>query len=226
VSNATIGQLAYEAEVLYFDQPGGLMDQYVIAQGGLLYIDTKTGKSIDLNSQLGKLVVAESGLPKRTLDVLKNGRVYAQKAIEAVKIANPDFNLNEAKPSDFEKYRKMVPDEYQSHWYATIYNYDITLKAKEELCKPKPNLRFLGDLMNQHQTILKNNIQNTPVEMTRMMEAAIYAGALGTKIIGSGGGGCMVALAEDGNQKEIMDAFLKHGAKAAYHVELTTIAQC
>src|SRR5690606_20288121 len=36
-----IGRWAYSAEVLYFDSPGGLMDQYTIAQGGLLYLDTR-----------------------------------------------------------------------------------------------------------------------------------------------------------------------------------------
>ncbi|PWL37464.1 GHMP kinase [Flagellimonas aquimarina] len=222
VNNATIGQWAYEAEVVYFNQPGGLMDQYTIAQGGLLYINTKTSESTPLKSSLRKLVVAESGLPKRTLDVLKNARVYAQKGIEAVKRATPLFNLHKASPEDYEKYLNIVPEEFQSHWYATIFNYNITLKAKKELQKPIPDVEILGELMNQHQAILQENIQNTPVEMTKMMKAALKAGALGTKIIGSGGGGCMVALAKE-NQKEIMEAFMTHGAKAAYEVELTTI---
>ena len=35
------------------------------------------------------------------------------------------------------------------------------------------------------------------------MEAALNAGALGTKIIGSGGGGCMVAMVNDDNKEQV-----------------------
>src|SRR5690606_23120800 len=37
-SDFQIGHWAYQAEVVYFDSPGGLMDQYTIAQGGMRYI--------------------------------------------------------------------------------------------------------------------------------------------------------------------------------------------
>jgi galactokinase len=89
ISDYQIGRWAYEAEVMFFDQPGGLMDQYTIAQKGLIYIDTRNGESTRLNANLGKLLVAESGVPKKTLEVLKNARVYAQKAVGAVQKSTP-----------------------------------------------------------------------------------------------------------------------------------------
>ena len=91
VSSEEIGQWAYEAEVLFFNQPGGLMDQYTVAQQGLLYIDTKTGKTERLTGNLGKLVIAESGIEKQTLEVLKNGRVYQERAIAEVQKVSPSF---------------------------------------------------------------------------------------------------------------------------------------
>lgn len=222
-NNKEIGQWAYEAEVLYFDQPGGLMDQYSIAQGGLLFIDTQQGKSTRLGGDLGMLVVAESGLPKKTLDVLKNARIYAQNAVKAVREHHPEFDLDNAVVADYEKYKGNVPPEYLAHWYAAIHNYDITLKAKEELSKPKQDRLFLGDLMNRHQEILQDQIQNTPKEMVKMMQAAKKAGALGAKIIGSGGGGCMVALVEEETKDNVINAFMDSGAKAAYTVHLTSV---
>ena len=222
VSDYQIGRWAYEAEVLFFDQPGGLMDQYTIAQKGLIFIDTQNGESTRLKADLGKLLVAESGVPKKTLEVLKNARVYAQKAVGAVKNVYPEFKLKHATLDDYDKYIDLVPEELQGYWYSTIYNYHITLQAKKELLKPNPNIQTLGALMNQHQAILQNNIKNTPLEMVRMMDAAREEGALGTKIIGSGGGGCMVAMVTDDTEEQVKQAFLDKGAKAVYAAELTS----
>jgi len=222
ISDYQIGRWAYEAEVLFFNQPGGLMDQYTIAQKGLIYIDTQRGESTRLNANLGKLLVAESGVPKKTLEVLKNARVYAQNAVDVVKNANPEFELKHATLDDYEKYIDLVPEELQGYWYSTIYNYHITLKAKKELLIPNPNIQALGELMNQHQIILQNEIKNTPLKMVEMMKAARNAGAIGTKIIGSGGGGCMVAMVTDDVEDQVKQAFLDKGAKAVYTVELTS----
>jgi galactokinase len=57
--------------------------------------------------------------------------------------------------------------------------------------------------------------------MIVMMNAARNAGALGTKIIGSGGGGCMVAIANNNIKDKVIDAFLALNAVNAYEVQLT-----
>ena len=220
VTNAELGHLAYKAEVEYFNQPGGLMDQYTIAQGGMLFIDTKTGESKSLSSRMGTLVVAESGIAKQTLEVLSNAKLYAQKAVEAVQDSFPDFSLKQATQTDYLKYNNLVPDKFKNHWYATIYNYEITKKAKLELEKVNPNIGVLGELMNAHQKILQEQIGNTPKEMIYMMKAAKNAGAVGAKIIGSGGGGCMVAITENATKDKVIDAFLASGAIHAYEVQL------
>lgn len=221
VSDFQIGRWAYEAEVLFFDSPGGLMDQYTIAQRGMLYIDTQSGESERLKESMGKLLVAESGLAKKTLEVLKNARVFAQNAVEAVKKAHPTFVLNASILDDYKKYKEFVPEKFQDHWYAAIHNYQITLEAKRELQKELPDLQKLGDLMNRHQKILQEQIQNTPSEMVEMMDAARNAGAIGAKTIGSGGGGCMVAMVDNENIEGVKQAFLRAGAKAVYEVEIT-----
>jgi len=215
-----VGKLTYEAEVLFFNQPGGLMDQYTIAQGGLLYIDTQTTACTRLKGDLGTLVVAESGLAKQTLSVLKKGRIYGQEAIKAIQKKHPEFQIQNVRPDDYERYKKEVPQDYLPYWYAAVYNYDLTLKAKEAL-QNKGSYEALGNWMNQHQTILENQIQNTPKPMMHMMNEARKSGALGTKIIGSGGGGCMVAMVSQENKERVVEAFLAAGAKAAYEVAIT-----
>lgn len=221
-SDLQIGQWAYRAEVVFFNSPGGLMDQYTIAQGGLLYIDTQTGESQRLKVPELRLIVAESGLAKRTLEVLKNARVYAQNALEAIRAADPDFELSRARARDWQRYEKYVPQTYRPHWYACIHNYQITLDALEELRSGRPDPKRLGALMNAHQKILQEQIGNTPEDMVRMMEAALKAGALGAKTIGSGGGGCMLALVERGSLSSVGEAFGAAGAKAVYEVGITS----
>lgn len=220
VTSKEIGHWAYEAEVLFFDQPGGLMDQYTVAQQGLLYIETNTGKTERLAGHLGKLAIAESGIKKQTLDVLKNGRVYQERAIAEVQKVNPSFSIQNSEIEDYQKFLQRVPEIYRKHWYAAIYNFDITKKAKALLIQANSDCIALGKLMNAHQKILEACIQNTPAAMTKMMVAANKAGALGTKTIGSGGGGTMVAMVNDDTIKEVIKAFLNSGAKAAYEVEL------
>ena len=76
--------------------------------------------------------------------------------------------------------------------------------------------------MDSHQKILQERIQNTPKKMKLQMQAARKAGALGAKIIGSGGGGCMVAIVSEKSKENVIKAFLNNGAKAAYEINLTT----
>ena len=221
LSNKTLGELAYAAEVLYFKQPGGLMDQYTIAQGGLLYINTKTGRTSELPNTLGKLVVAESGIYKETLTVLQNARNFSQNALEVVLKKEPNFDIHTATVSSYNDYLQFVPEKYKDHWYAAIHNHLLTQEAKKALQTDKPNLKAIGTLMNEHQKILEERIQNTPTIMKIQMEAARSAGALGAKIIGSGGGGCMVAMVSDDTLQPVINAFLAKGAKSAYEVNLT-----
>ena len=221
VSDSQIGKWAYESEVLFFNQPGGLMDQYTIALGGLIYIDTKSGDCTALNSNLGTLIVAESGLAKKTLTVLKNASVYAQKAIQAVIEQHTDFDIHTSTIEDYEKYFDSVPEKYQPYWYAAIHNYALTLKAKKMLLESQPDAILLGQWMLEHQDILQHQIQNTPKAMIQMIDAAVTAGALGAKVIGSGGGGCIVAMATPVTKTAVINALLSAGAAAAYEVQLT-----
>ena len=50
-------------------------------------------------------------------------------------------------------------------------------------------------------------------KIDRMIEASLDAGALGAKINGSGGGGCMFAYATD-NPTKIVDAINRAGGNA------------
>ena len=220
ISNFQIGKWAHESEAIYFDQPGGLMDQYTIAHGGLVFIDTEFAKVEKLPNNLGNLVVAESGIKKETLNVLKKAREYAQNSIKSLLKKHPDFDIKSFKEEDYEKYKNLIPKKYQTYFYSTIFNYIITLKAKNHILLNQINFKFLAELMNEHQFILDNYIKNTPKKMAKMILEANKSGALGSKIVGSGGGGCIVAMVEKKNISKVIETFIKNGAVNAYEVKL------
>ena len=215
-----LGHWAYEVEVLAFDQPGGLMDQYTIAQGGLLYIDTYNQQTHTLPIPPFQWVVAESGIEKKTLTVLAQAREKQQAALAEVQNHQPQFDLQKSTLADYENYAGQLKPDSRPYWYAAIHNYSLTKKAYSAF-QNDPNINTIGQLMQAHQHILTHHIQNTPKPLLNMLKAATDAGALGSKIVGSGGGGCLVALATSQSQQAIVNAFLMAGAKNAYPVQLT-----
>ncbi|MCY4298001.1 MAG: GHMP kinase [Flavobacteriaceae bacterium] len=219
-SDLEIGKIAHQVEVSHFNQPGGIMDQYTISQGGMLYINTTTRDCTFLPKSLNHLVIAESGIEKKTLQVLLKAKTYALEAAQQVQKKHPNFDLLQSSVSDYGKYKDLVSQKLQPYWYATIHNYSITLKAKTILQKAPMNQQQIGKLINQHQDILQSCIQNTPIEMQHQIQSALRAGALGAKTVGSGGGGCIVALATQKTKNNVIQAFLDAGSKNAYPIEI------
>lgn len=223
ITDMQIAKWGVLAEVEFFKQPGGIMDQYTIAVGGLLAIDTINKTYKNLRGNLGKLLIIDSGIPKNTLDMLKEARTNAQKALGIVKKFDNTFTLINAKETDYKKYESSLPDELRPYWKATILNYMITKRAKKILEKNNSSIKELAELMNSHQELLAKELKNTPLEITNQINKGIKAGAYGSKIVGSGGGGCMVAMVNPSAVFKIKNAFLKAGAKDVFEVSLTNL---
>tara|TARA_R110002051_G_scaffold87713_4_gene154499 strand:- start:52258 stop:53358 length:1101 start_codon:yes stop_codon:yes gene_type:complete len=219
VTPELISQIAYESEVLEQGAPGGKMDQYSIGLGNILYLETGDDFSYEIiNTPLNGLIIGESGIPKETVGVLGELREKAWQAIFSVKKEIKDFDIKSAKESDLKKYLKYVPDELKNYFSAAILNHEITKKAVIEFRKPSPDLAMIGNLMSAHHTVLKELLKITVPRIDDMIEAAIKAGALGAKIVGSGGGGSIVVLAPEGKEQNIIDQMKLVGAKDAYQV--------
>ena len=219
-SNEQFAKWAYESEVLEFNEAGGLMDQYTISIGGILYIKTSNASFKKLNTSLGTIIIGSSGIEKNTQDILSRLKNNALRAIEIVKQDYPNFKIQDAKKQDYYDLRKILPFELHPYFYAAIFNYDITKNAILELENPVPNMTNIANLINAHQEILDKKLNNTPQEMIYMMKAAENAGAKATKIVGSGGGGCFLAMTDSQNEQDVIDAIVGSGAADAFSVNL------
>ena len=216
-----IALLAYETEVIEQGSSGGKMDQFTIALGNTIFLNTHTDEVQNLNDIGLNLVVGVSGLSKDTFGTLSHLKSNAWKAINQVKKKLPDFDIAISKVKDLNENMEWIEKDLKPYFYAAVCNHDITQKALKSFNQEKINAIVIGQLMNEHHHILKSYLKITPPLMDKMIDAANGAGAQGSKIVGSGGGGCIVAIAEDHNKEQIIDAILATGVKDAFAVNIT-----
>jgi mevalonate kinase len=86
------------------------------------------------------------------------------------------------------------------------------------------DLKSLGQLMTMNQMLLASLMLSHP-ELETMIAAANQAGALGAKLTGGGGGGCMIALVETDEQHAAVKAALAALGKTVYEVEARVSAR-
>jgi galactokinase len=217
-----IAKLAYEAEVVEHDSPGGRMDQYTSSIGNIIYIDTAQDAAFQtIRTSLEGLVLAESGIPKQTLGLLSHLRGYATEAIETVSKKVPEFSIAKAKLEDYNELKGHLTEELQPYFYAAIKNHSVTQEAIVTFKNKPLDHNHIGHLMSEHHQVLKDVLKITVPRIDAMIDAALKAGAYGAKIVGSGGGGSIAALAPPSKKLDVINAILESGAKDAYEVLVT-----
>ncbi|MEM0357958.1 MAG: mevalonate kinase [Candidatus Bathyarchaeia archaeon] len=88
---------------------------------------------------------------------------------------------------------------------------EIVLQAMEAL--RRGNLETIGELMNINHALLYGlGVSDESLEW--LINAARKAGALGAKLTGAGGGGCMIALATRERLEQVLEAVQRAGANA------------
>lgn len=221
ITSEFIAKLCYRIEVLEYNSPGGLMDQYSISIGSLLYLNTVNGHHSMISKPNFSLIIGESGVPKKTISTLKNLRSFAQEAIFIIQSHYPNFDIEDSEIQDYEKYHDLLSDKLKPIYHAAIKNHELTKKAFIEFKSDAFNLSVIGSLMNEHHNELKNNLKITVPIIDDMIDGAINNGALGAKIVGSGGGGCIVAIATTENESKVIQGIIDSGAKTAYKVKIS-----
>ena len=103
--------------------------------------------------------------------------------------------------------------EQKNIYKGTVQNRNLLRKALVELEKSKPNYQSIGMLLTELHAILRDIFYISTPKIESMLDAAMNAGALGGKITGSGGGGCMFAYAPNHPEK-VAEAIEQAGGKA------------
>ncbi len=224
-----LAELAYMAEVLEFGEPGGMMDHYSTAVGDVIYLESQPQIRLQkLTPQLGAFVLGDSLEPKDTVGILGRVKFGMLAILKRIRAVNPAFSLHTSGLTDAAEYKDMLTKDEYLLLKGNLENRDILRDALAVLQAPiLDHVRF-GQLLTDHQTNLRDAQRISTPKIDRMLNAALRAGALGGKINGSGGGGCMFAYApgvdspsvdspgvdSPGNPEAVAEAIEREGGRA------------
>ena len=212
-----IGEIAYLAEVPEFGEPGGMMDHYSTAIGNIIYLESTPAIHVEaLNPPLGTFVLGDSLEPKDTIGILARCRYGMEDIIRKVKETDTSFSIFTTTLEEAQAYSGFLSNDELALLSANIEDRELLKTGKELFTSGSGNENFhqsLGSLLYKHHSNLRDFKRTSTPKIERMMDAALAAGALGGKINGSGGGGCMFAYAPD-NAPAVAEAIEKAGGKA------------
>ena len=206
-----IAEVAYKAEVEEFNESGGMMDQYSTSIGKMIYLSSSPKVSVKkINSNLGSFVLGDSGEEKDTMKILDRCKAIQKLVLEKVYQNNNNFRLDKK----CQTLDKSNLTEFEHFLFnGLLKSKNILELAYVELKKSSPNRPFIGNLLLEHHQVLRDVLKVSTSQIDRMIQVAMKAGALGAKINGSGGGGCMFAYAPK-NPEKVAKAIRSAGGKA------------
>jgi galactokinase len=208
---AECGAYAVEAEVLEFREPGGMMDQFSTAYGGLLFIDFHPETKVEqLPTKLGTFVLGDSGEAKDTREILARVKTRVIDIAKRLTAGFPEFALRSLLPEDTDRWKAHLDRGQFALLEGTARNHAMTREAKKLLMSATVDERRFGELLSAHHAVLRDVLRISTPKIDRMLDAAQYAGAYGGKINGSGGGGCMFAYAPE-KPEGVADAIARVG---------------
>ena len=219
-----LARLAHQAEVLEFGEPGGMMDHFAAALGGFIYVDCRPPfKAEHLPIRLDGFILGDSLQKKDTLGTLGGSRNDVRIGLDFLAKAYPRFDLHTTPKDEVWELLDRTPEAVRRKVRANLINRDITVEAMKMLRSRIVNPPELGCLLYKHHEQLRDGIGVSTPKIDAMLDAAMDAGALGGKINGSGGGGCMFVYAP-GAEDEAAEALEREGGKA-YKLAIDTGAR-
>lgn len=224
LSSEQLAELGYRAEVLEFGEPGGMMDHYSTAVGGVIYLESQPAIHLETyHPTLGTFVLGDSQEPKDTIGILGRVKYGMLRIANQLTELNPTFSLQTTPITALSEYRDVLPKDEYILLKGTLANRDLLREALTLLRAPAGSVlddAQFGRLLTEHHANLRDAQRISTPKIDRMLDAALGAGALGGKINGSGGGGCMFAYAPQ-NAEQVAEAIEREGGHA-YIVSVDT----
>lgn len=191
-----IAKLAHRAEVIEFNEPGGMMDHYATSLGGVLFIEFKNPVKVEkLKSNLGSFVLGDSEEPKDTTGILARVKDGVLDILKDIKSNGVDINLEKTLFPEIKSKIQHLSADKIALVEGALSNREVTLKAYILFHQDNIETKVVGSLLSDCQSILRDKLYISTPKLDRMINAAIDAGATGGKLNGSGGGGCMFVCA-------------------------------
>ncbi|MEP0765297.1 MAG: GHMP kinase [Fimbriimonadia bacterium] len=209
-----LARLGHAAEVTEFCEPGGMMDHFAASYGGVIWVDTRPPFACrPLKADIEGIILCHSGQPKATIETLATARKHFTDALQKARALAPHLDIAS---TPIEEMRRLTDDLsiqerdlLECQWISR----DLTprgLQALEEGASPA----ILGRLLTAHHEQLRRLGVSTD-RIDAILDAALATGAVGGKVNGSGGGGCLFVLAP-GREEPVMRAMRSAGGTPWY----------
>lgn len=128
------------------------------------------------------------------------------------------------KRKDTERILGWLKNRYEEEDHLLLHGIsEISKVVKDAICvliQPDVDVIKLGDLMDKNQHFIRNNLLTSgdcpisPSNLDELVKASKKAGAIGAKVTGSGGGGCIIALCNSKNADTVIKAIFDSGGTA------------
>ena len=212
-----IAELAFESEVLEFNEPGGRQDAYATALGNVNFLEFPMSgfpkaTALDI-SKLDDIafVVGNSQVKKRTLNTVHRIKQRVFSNMQDLKISS----LEHMETSD-------ISNHTSYKMLRAIMNIkDLTLKGKDLFNDSVVDGPTLGKFLTRQHAILRDDLNLSIDRIESMIDGAMANGAYGCKINGSGEGGCILAICHADKVEQVM-AGISKGKGKPYNVKLDT----
>jgi galactokinase len=208
-----IAELGFLTEVAEFQEPGGKMDHYASSLGGVVNVSFENElQAKRLKNPLMQFVLADSQQKKDTTGMLGYIKSHVLEGMEIVRKKIEGFDLKSPIGEREKKEMQKLPSTHRRLLQGTLMTRDLTAKGRDLFEADDFNHKKFGQLLIRQHEVLRDFLQTSTPKINRMIETALDAGALGGKLNGSGGGGCMFAYAPD-RTEEVAKAIERIGAK-------------
>ena len=215
-----LARLTQKAENQYVGVPCGIMDQSVslmATQGSALLLDCR-----DLTTKNIPFDVASSGLELLIIDTQAHHALtdggYAERraSCESVVAKLGITSLRELSMEQLENSRGLLTETEFVRARHAVTEMKRVLECVEALSNS--DFAKVGQLINQSHTSLRDDYTVSCPELDTAVEAALAAGALGSRMVGGGFGGSAIALIQASKTTEtikaVEKAFSSKGFKA------------
>jgi galactokinase len=215
-----LARLTQKAENQYVGVPCGIMDQSVslmATQGSALLLDCR-----DLSTKNIPFDVASSGLELLIIDTqahhaLTDGGYAERRASCESAVAKLGItSLRELTMEQLEKSRGLLTETEFVRARHAVTEMKRVLDCVQALSDS--NFALVGELINQSHASLRDDYTVSCPELDAAVDAALAAGALGSRMVGGGFGGSAIALIQASKTTEtirsIEKAFASKGFKA------------
>ena len=215
-----LARLTQKAENQYVGVPCGIMDQSVslmATQGSALLLDCR-----DLTTKNIPFDVASSGLELLIIDTQAHHALtdggYAERraSCESVVAKLGISSLRELSMEQLENSRGLLTETEFVRARHAVTEMKRVLESVEALSNS--DFERVGQLINQSHISLRDDYTVSCPELDTAVEAALAAGALGSRMVGGGFGGSAIALIQASKTTEtiktVEKAFSSKGFKA------------